>query len=472
MMMTMKSEFIDYIKSILPSHLSLEEFVASCQTPLRKSIRVNTLKISVEDFQDHVLPQGWILHPIPWCPEGFWIERTDSTIPLGSTVEHLAGLFYIQEASSMLPPQALFADIESPSLVLDMAAAPGSKTTQMAGLMDNRGCLVANEYSASRIKSLHANVQRLGVRNVALTHFDAHVFGHYCEASFDAILLDAPCGGEGTIRKDDTALDDWSMQHIESVSAIQFKLIQSAFRALKVGGHLIYSTCTLNTIENQQVCYALKEAFPDAVEFCSLAELFDGADQSLTEEGFLHIWPQIYDSEGFFVAKIRKTREVESAPDLVKRIKSSAFKPAARKVIQDLDAYYLQHFGVKPSEYGTVMCRDQEFWLFPFDFSDIAQHVRYDRVGIRLGQQFKKGFRAHHDAMIALPLLTSKMIELTAEQAQTYLKGQDLVYNSEDFLGECCVSFQGYPLGLVKILTHKLKNNLPRHLVKDNMIIN
>ena len=119
---------------------------------------------------------------------------------------------------------------------------------------------MANEFSASRIKSLHANVQRLGVRNVALTHFNAAVFGHYTPESFDAILLDAPCGGEGTIRKDAAALDDWSFEHIASIAALQKELLVAAFRALKVGGTLVYSTCTLNHAESQRVCHALKHS--------------------------------------------------------------------------------------------------------------------------------------------------------------------------------------------------------------------
>ncbi len=131
--------------------------------------------------------------PGPWCAEGFWIERDDEdALPLGSTAEHLSGLFYIQEASSMLPVAALFADGLQPVRVMDVAAAPGSKTTQIAARMGNRGMLLANEFSASRVKVLHANISRCGISNTALTHFDGRVFGAALPECFDAILLDAP----------------------------------------------------------------------------------------------------------------------------------------------------------------------------------------------------------------------------------------------------------------------------------------
>ncbi|WP_413698884.1 NOL1/NOP2/sun family putative RNA methylase [Psychromonas sp. KJ10-10] len=179
---------------------------------------------------------------------------------------------------------------------------PGSKTTQMVAKLNNKSLIVANEFSSSRIKMLHANLQRCGIKNVALTHFDAKVFGSWIPDTFDAILLDAPCSGEGTVRKDKLAMKNWDQQAIDSIALMQQGLIESAFHALKENGILIYSTCTLSHEENQDICQFLKSSYPDAVEFLSLTDLFSQADKTVTEEGFLHIWPQVYDSEGFFVA--------------------------------------------------------------------------------------------------------------------------------------------------------------------------
>ena len=125
------------MRDLLPAHLSFDAFIAACQRPLRRSIRINTLKIAVEDFLTLIAPYGWQLTPVPWCNEGFWITREDESLPLGSVAEHLSGLFYIQEASSMLPVTALFDAVSDASAIMDMAAAPGSKTTQIAARLNN-----------------------------------------------------------------------------------------------------------------------------------------------------------------------------------------------------------------------------------------------------------------------------------------------------------------------------------------------
>lgn len=267
--------FLTQMREAMPAHLSFDDFLAACQRPLRRSIRVNTLKISVADFLTLTAPYGWSLTPVPWCEEGFWIEREDEdALPLGSTAEHLSGLFYIQEASSMLPVAALFADDNSPKRVMDVAAAPGSKTTQIAARMGNQGAILVNEYSASRVKVLHANISRCGISNVALTHFDGRVFGAALPEMFDAILLDAPCSGEGVVRKDPDALKNWSVESNLEIAATQRELIESAFHALRPGGTLVYSTCTLNREENESVLAWLKETWPEAVEFYRWAIFF------------------------------------------------------------------------------------------------------------------------------------------------------------------------------------------------------
>ena len=213
------------MQQLLPNTADYAEFVAYCAKPLRRSLRVNTLKITVPDFLKLTAEYGLQLTPIPWCAEGFWLDLPANSIPLGSYAEHLSGLFYLQEASSMLPVQALLENIPLPATVLDMAAAPGSKTTQLAARMQNRGLILANELSSSRLKVLHANLSRSGVYNTVLTHLDGSVLGSALTEQFDAILLDAPCSGEGVIRKDPQALSNWSLASCQAIAATQFKLI-------------------------------------------------------------------------------------------------------------------------------------------------------------------------------------------------------------------------------------------------------
>lgn len=460
--------YIEQIRQIMPANLCMDEFIASCKTPLRRSIRVNTLKISVEDFLDRVADKGWTLVPVPWCDTGFWIEREDEeSVSLGNTAEHMAGLFYIQEASSMMPVTALLKDNDALGCVLDMASAPGSKTTQIACAMENRGALVANELAASRIKVLHSNLQRCGVYNASLTHFDGCVFGGWAPESFDSILLDAPCSGEGAIRKDEDAMENWSLESIEEIAAVQRNLIVSAFQALKPGGVMVYSTCTLNLSENQKVCHFLKETFGEAVEFEPLNNLFDGAEQAATEEGFLHVYPQIFDSEGFFVARIRKHHSVES-PQVKKRRGKFPFSPANAKDQQVITSTIKADLDITLPGDSEIWLRDKEVWLFPSKLRPLLSEIRFQRIGIKLAEQHKKGYRWQHEAIMTLATGNEKVaVALTSEQAKEWFMGRDIRPESLSGKGEIIVTYRDYPIGIGKWVSNRIKNGLPRELVRD-----
>lgn len=457
------------MREALPSHLSLDDFVAACQRPLRRSIRVNTLKISVEDFLTLVAPYGWQLTPVPWCAEGFWIERDDEdAVPLGSTAEHLSGLFYIQEASSMLPVAALFAEGNTPERVMDVAAAPGSKTTQIAAQMGNRGAILANEFSASRVKVLHANISRCGIHNVALTHFDGRVFGAALPEAFDAILLDAPCSGEGVVRKDPDALKNWSVESNLEIAATQRELIESAFHALRPGGTLVYSTCTLNRDENEEVCLWLKAQYPDAVEFLPLNDLFASAHEAVTPDGFLHVFPQIYDCEGFFVARLRKSAAVAPLPAPTFKVGNFPFAP-----LKGRDAGQVTlaagKAGLSWDETLHLWQRDKEIWLFPANIEPLIGKVRFSRIGIRLAEVHNKGYRWQHEAVIALAG-HDNTFALTHQEAEEWYRGRDVYPENTPSNDEVVVTYQGYPLGLAKKVGSRLKNSYPRELVRDGRL--
>ncbi|WP_409978118.1 16S rRNA (cytosine(1407)-C(5))-methyltransferase RsmF [Enterobacter cloacae] len=457
------------MREALPSHLSFDDFIAACQRPLRRSIRVNTLKISVTDFLTLVSPYNWQLTPVPWCEEGFWIERDDEeALPLGSTAEHLSGLFYIQEASSMLPVAALFADGNTPDRVMDVAAAPGSKTTQIAARMGNHGAILANEFSASRVKVLHANISRCGIHNVALTHFDGRVFGAALPEAFDAILLDAPCSGEGVVRKDPDALKNWSVESNLDIAATQRELIDSAFHALRPGGTLVYSTCTLNRDENEDVCLWLKAQYPDAVEFLPLGELFSSAKEALTPEGFLHVFPQIYDCEGFFVARLRKICAIAPLPAPKFKVGNFPFTPLkGREAAQTEEA--ARKAGISWDESLRLWMRDKEIWLFPVNIEPLIGKVRFSRIGIRLAEVHNKGYRWQHEAVIALTG-EANTFALTHQEAEEWYRGRDVYPENTPASDEVVVTHQGYPIGLAKKVGSRLKNSYPRELVRDGRL--
>ncbi|MGL4722956.1 MAG: 16S rRNA (cytosine(1407)-C(5))-methyltransferase RsmF [Scandinavium sp.] len=462
--------FLEVMRAAMPAHLSFDDFIAACQRPLRRSIRVNTLKISVDDFLQLVAPYGWQLTPVPWCEEGFWIEREDEdALPLGSTAEHLSGLFYIQEASSMLPVAALFAEGHHPLRVMDVAAAPGSKTTQIAARMNNQGAILANEYSASRVKVLHANISRCGIANVALTHFDGRVFGAAMPEAFDAILLDAPCSGEGVVRKDPDALKNWSVDSNNAIAQTQRELLESAFHALKPGGILVYSTCTLNREENEDVLAWLLAEYPQAVEITPLNALFPEADKALTAEGYMHVFPQIYDCEGFFVARLRKTTAIPALPAPGYKVGKFPFVPMktreAAAVVQAAQAVGLQW-----DETHSLWQRDKEIWLFPTEIEPLLGKVRFSRIGLRLAETFNKGFRWQHEAVIALAGEKSARFELTQEEAEEWYRGRDVWPETPPDRDDVIVTFQGHPLGLAKKVGSRLKNSYPRELVRDGKL--
>lgn len=468
--------FVEKMSAILPKHLRIEDLIEFSHRPLRRAIRVNTLKISISDFQKRASEHGWHLSAIPWCSEGFWIEADDEQAMLGKSAEHLAGLCYIQEASSMMPVSALFHFFKknTGATLLDAAAAPGSKTTQMAAAMGNQGLIIANEYSSSRIKMLHANVQRCGIKNVALTHFDARVFGEWLPETFDAILLDAPCSGEGTIRKDKYAMKNWSQQSIEEIAAMQKDLINSAFHALKPGGILVYSTCTLSHEENQDILHSLKNQHASNLEFLNLETLFYGADKALTDEGFLHIWPQIYDSEGFFVAALQK-KGSSATPNSKKRPAKLPFNKATQQEENSLKEYFARQFAITELD-GMIYKRDQEFWLFPCEIEPLMDKIRFSRLGIKIAEQFGKGrkvgFKTMHEFARCFADASGKNnISLSAEQANEFYQGKDIRgVDSNGASGEIFVSYRGNVIGIGKALNNRIKNNLPRDLINDGKL--
>ena len=464
------ADFLSLMRQSLPDEASFAQFLTISQQPLRRTLRVNTLKISVADFLRLTADYNWQLTPVPWCEEGFWISREDEGLPLGSVAEHLSGLFYIQEASSMLPVTALFDAQTAVSAVMDMAAAPGSKTTQIAARMGNQGIILANEFSSSRVKVLHANITRCGVTNSALTHFDARVFGPALPEQFDAILLDAPCSGEGVMRKDPDALRNWSLASTEEIAATQRDLLDSAFHALKPGGTLVYSTCTLNQIENQQVIAWLLQRYPDAVEILPLNELFAGAEQATTPEGYLHVFPQMFDSEGFFVARLRKTASVDPLPAPGYKVGKLPFSHVSRKLESDI-IQAAAAVSLRWDDSLVLWQRDKEIWLFPAAVTALLGRVRFSRIGLKLAETFAKGYRWQHEAVIALAQPDAKhAFELTAAEAEEWYRGRDIYPESEPAGNEMIVTYQQQPLGLAKKVGSRIKNSYPRELVRDGRL--
>tara|TARA_Y100000310_G_scaffold94955_1_gene92795 strand:- start:29490 stop:30473 length:984 start_codon:yes stop_codon:yes gene_type:complete len=303
-----KEKFIERYKNLT----DFNEFKKYSLSFLRRSIRINTLKISVEELKKR-LEKNWNLEQIPWCQEGFYIEHIKKERrDIGNLIEHSLGYFYTQEAASMIPPLVL--EPKETDVVLDIAASPGSKTTQIAAMMKNKGILIANDYQIPRIKPLSLNLQRCGITNCVITLMHGQRF-YNSNIKFDKILVDAPCSGTGTIRKSLKTLRIWNPNMVKRLSITQKQLIETAFNTLKPNGTLVYSTCSNEPEENEAVIDFLLDKYDNAeVEEINLKEIkrsnpileFDNNKYNEEIKKCLRIWPQDNDSEGFFVAKIKK----------------------------------------------------------------------------------------------------------------------------------------------------------------------
>lgn len=278
---------------------------------LRRSIRVNTLKISIPELKKR-LEKDWKLTQVPWCKEGFWIEhKREDRRDIGNLIEHSMGYFYVQEAVSMIPPIVL--DPKPGETVLDMCAAPGSKASQISQYMKNNGAFIANDYKGIRLAPLGINMQRMGITNCLISLMHGQWFAK-AGIEFDKVLLDAPCSGTGTIRKSIKTLRIWNPGMIKKISYEQKRLIETAFSIVKKEGLMVYSTCSLEPEEDEGIIDHLLKKHPNAkleeinlnIKRSPAITKFDGNEYSSEVKKCLRLWPQDNDTEGFFVAKIRK----------------------------------------------------------------------------------------------------------------------------------------------------------------------
>ena len=292
-------EFKDKFLARYEKLTDIEKFKEYSLKEERKSIRVNTLKTNIPRIK-----KVFDLKQIPWIKEGFWIKGKQ----IGNTLEHFLGYIYIQEAASMIPPLVL--NPNQDDIVLDMCASPGSKTTELAAIMQNNGLIIANDVAYKRTQPLTINLQRCGVLNTLITL--RH--GRFFNQKFDKILVDAPCSGTGTIRKSLKTINMWNPNTIKKLAGTQKQLLYTAFECLKNKGTLVYSTCSLEPDENEAVVDALLKRYHNAkLESIKLkinrspAVLnFENKEFNPEVEKCLRIWPQDNDTDGFFVAKISK----------------------------------------------------------------------------------------------------------------------------------------------------------------------
>lgn len=315
-----KPAFEQRMKILLDNEKDYEDFLKISYERPANSIRVNTLKISVDKLKIKLEKKGWKLkQPFKEFPEIIIIENKLLPGEIGKSEEHLLGYFYVQEISSMMP--LILLNPKENDSVLDLCASPGSKTTQASAMMKNSGTLIANDESLGRFLILCANLERCGASNVfCLQKEGSYLCREFADSNFkfDKILLDAPCSGEGIIRSNPKTFLMWNEKQFGFFARTQRKLTESAMRILKVGGEMVYSTCTHAPEENEEIVQNLLNKFDIKIEKTRLPLKtrpgilsWNGKKFSNEIKNCHRIYPQDNDTEGFFLCKIKKLSDKE-----------------------------------------------------------------------------------------------------------------------------------------------------------------
>lgn len=425
--MNLPQEFLTRMQKRLGT--AYPAFLRCYDAPPVRGVRANLLKLSAQAFKDL---SPFADESVPWAEGGFYTASEK----LGHMPAHHAGLFYVQEPSAMCAAPLL--DAKPGERVLDLCAAPGGKTTQLAAAMRGEGVLIANEYVYDRARTLSQNVERLGVQNCAVISADTTALAKKLPAYFDKILVDAPCSGEGMFRKDGDAVGEWSAENVARCIARQRDILDAAAQMLCGGGRLVYSTCTFEYGENEG----------QIADFLARHAEFSLVKQEL-------LLPHEVRGEGHFAAVLEKRTgaRTDVRPHPVRRV------PAAERAYAEFAA----SFFAAPPEGSVTALEGGRMFLLPAGMP--ALPVRTLRAGVELGTFDGKRFTpAHALAMAAKREELARFVSLSAEEAERYLRGETLPCEAEN--GWCAVGYGGCPLGLGKAVNGILKNHYPKGLRK------
>lgn len=427
--MNLPQAFLNRMKEELGE--KFPDFLLSYDSPPQKGIRVNTLKISREEFLSR---SPFALEEVPWEKNGFYVTERK----VGADPYHFAGLFYSQEPSAMCAAPLLGA--REGEFVLDMCAAPGGKTTQLAQAMGGSGVLFANEYEFSRAKILAQNLERLGVKNAVVTSSDSKKIADLLEGLCDKVLVDAPCSGEGMFKKEENAVREWSEENVFRCAARQKEILDNAAKCVKVGGKLVYSTCTFAREEDEGTVESFLARHP---EF-RLIEM-------------RKLYPHEKRGEGHFAALLERT-DGENRTRYPRLCEKSDGK--AERAFSD----FAKDFFVKMPTMDKVFFFGGKISLVSSEVP-MLKGASVLRVGWEVGEYDGKLFKPTHAlAMGVKREEVRRFVSLDREECEKYLKGDVTETDLPD--GWCVVGVEDYPLGVGKIVGGRVKNHLPKGLRK------
>ncbi len=408
------------------------DFLQSLERPRAVALRFNPRK-----GEKVSLP--FLEETVPWEENGYYydIESRPGLHPY-----HEAGVYYLQEASAMAPVALL--QPQPGERVCDLCAAPGGKTTQIAGRMQGVGFLLCNEINPKRAKILSRNIERLGVANSLVTNEHPQNLAEHYEGFFDKVLIDAPCSGEGMFRKEEAAVTDWSIETVEMCARRQAEILESGAKLLRPGGRLVYSTCTFAPEENEKTVESFLERHP---EFS--LEPIENPWFTCVKPGIYRLWPHKLRGEGHFAAVLKKAGEQRQAAPQSKTEKLPAlWQSFAKEMEISLPEGYPVTFG-------------QSLYWAPTEMPDI-RGIKVLRPGLELGEMKKDRFAPAH--ALALWLKKARNAEdfpADSPEIQKYLHGETL---STEKKGWCLVTVDGFSLGWAKGDGNTLKNHYPKGL--------
>lgn len=415
----------------------------SLDHPAVRSIRVNTRKISPEEFRE-ISP--FPLAPVPWCAEGFYVPADASP---GTHPFYYAGLYYIQEASAMLPAAVL--PVSEHDAVLDLCAAPGGKSTFLSARLKGTGVLAANDISASRQNATLKNLERFGADNTIILSENSQKLAKLWPETFDAVLLDAPCSGEGMFRKDPSLMQAWEKRGSREYVPIQKQLAEDAVKMLKPGGYLVYSTCTFSLCENEEVIRHITETFPQ-MRLVPLPFRDPGFMPGMLKgfEDCVRLYPHRIAGEGHFTALLKKDG---------RRIPSPLFKDG-KKAPGAADEFLRLTGKAMPERFVTSGDR---VLLLP-EICPPLSSLRVIRSGLLAGTIKKGRFTPSQALAFALdPDCYRNVISLPADDQRVlrYLRGETL-NDPSSLEGDVLVCLEKWPLGFGRIKNHTIKNRIEK----------
>lgn len=468
--------FLDRMQKMLGGEY--QAFLESFSKEKYAALRLNSLKKGVGgESADRLLvpeahgstPSFLHLTPVSWAKNGYYYEKEDRP---GKHPYHEAGVYYIQEPSAMAPVTLL--DVWPGEQVLDLCAAPGGKSTQIAAAMEGKGLLVSNEIHPARAKILSENIERMGIRNACVTNETprhlAEVFPEY----FDRILVDAPCSGEGMFRKNEAACEEWSPENVDLCADRQEEILDCAADMLRPGGRLVYSTCTFAPAENEGSVSRFLRRHPDfsLMEIPQKEQLFGSdvrsvctgtEDAALGIEKTLRLWPHRIHGEGHFAAVL--VRE-GSLPAAYRAVAPTGMQKGITEKESEEYRTFEKEFMQMKSE-GTFLKFGDNLYLLPEQMPNL-KGLKVLRPGLHLGTLKKNRFEPSHALALTLSMKDAVHVwNLSSYDSDVslYLSGRTFPADGEKGWYLICVD--GFSLGWGKLVGGVMKNHYPKGLRKN-----